>query len=185
MSADRFVWDDYNAPSPGFQVVSGRRGSDRWSVVSEEREPDEPATTLLRSKSHDPAIIARFFISGAKPDEFDVGASDVGVKGLRSSSIGVADLIEAERGVNSQDTGPVRDPVIGAGFGLEEFRIEIADLVAKSPALRVMIGEDEPPGDSPVLVAVVIEDGSGQIGATEGPIDPASHQPGDGLVGRE
>ena len=61
--------------------------------------------------------------------------------------------------------------------------VEEADLVAEAPAEGVDVGQGEPAGDPPVVVAVVVEDGAGQVGAAEGVIEPAGDQSGDRLGG--
>ena len=109
----------------------------------------------------------------------------VGMGGLRSGSVGVADLRRAEWRIDAEHGRPVGHPPGGCsrGFAFEQLGIEEADLVAEPSGRREHVGEDQPAGDPPIFVAIVNEDRSGQVGAAESVIEPTGDESGDGVGG--
>ena len=108
----------------------------------------------------------------------------VGVGRLRSGPVGLADLAERNGGSTPSTTAQWGTPQpLEGGVPFEKLGVEEPDLVAEPPAGREDVGQDQPAGDPPVLVAVVVEDRPGQVGAAERLVEPPGDQPGD-RVGR-
>jgi hypothetical protein len=127
----------------------------------------------------------RLLVSRLQADELLATAADIRMSRPRPRPIGRADAIEAERREQSEHIRPGGNRSRGVA-DFEQVGIEFDDLIAEPSraADREGVGMDEPAGDPPEVVAVVVENGTRHVGPAKDGIEPTAEQAGHRVQGR-